>query len=66
MAQADGKSAIGVAKIAGAEEGLIEGFKMLYRDGNGFILDAELRHVMTNWGEKLADEELRRGKSRGG
>ena len=28
------------------------------RDGNGFISAAELRHVMTNLGEKLTDEEV--------
>ena len=27
--------------------------------GNGFISAAELRHVMTNLGEKLSDEEVR-------
>ena len=27
-------------------------------DGNGFISVAELRHVMTNLGEKLTDEEV--------
>ncbi len=28
------------------------------RDGNGFISAAELRHVMTNLGEKLTDDEV--------
>jgi hypothetical protein len=28
------------------------------KDGNGFISAAELRHVMTNLGEKLTDEEV--------
>ena len=28
------------------------------RDDNGFISAAELRHVMTNLGEKLTDEEV--------
>ena len=28
------------------------------RDGNGFISPAELRHVMTNLGEALTDEEI--------
>ena len=28
------------------------------KDGNGFISAAELRHVMTNLGEKLMDEEV--------
>ena len=28
------------------------------KDGNGFISAAELRHVMTNLGEKLTDAEV--------
>jgi calmodulin len=28
------------------------------KDGNGFISAAELRHAMTNLGEKLTDEEV--------
>merc|ERR1711869_45559 len=40
------------------EEELIEAFKVFDRDGNGFISAAELRHVMTNFGEKLTDEEV--------
>ena len=33
-------------------------FRMFDKDGNGFISAAELRHVMTNLGEKLTDEEV--------
>ena len=33
-------------------------FQVFDRDGNGFISAAELRHVMTNLGEKLTDEEV--------
>ena len=40
------------------EDELIEAFKVFDRDGNGFISAAELRHVMTNLGEKLSDEEV--------
>ena len=36
----------------------IEAFKVFDRDGNGLISAAELRHVMTNLGEKLTDEEV--------
>merc|ERR1712186_169640 len=42
-------------KDTDTEEELIEVFD---RDGNGFISAAELRHVMTNLGEKLTDEEV--------
>ncbi len=31
---------------------------LFFQDGNGFISAAELRHVMTNLGEKLTDEEV--------
>ena len=33
-------------------------FSVFDKDGNGFISAAELRHVMTNLGEKLTDEEV--------
>ena len=40
------------------EEELIEAFKVFDSDGNGYIEPSELRHVMTNLGEKLSDEEF--------
>ena len=45
-------------KDTDTEEELIEAFKVFDRDGNGLISAAELRHVMTNLGEKLTDEEV--------
>merc|ERR1711970_1216464 len=45
-------------KDTDTEEELIEAFKVFDRNGNGFISAAELRHVMTNLGEKLTDEEV--------
>ena len=45
-------------KDTDTEEELIEAFKVFDRDGNGLISSAELRHVMTNLGEKLTDEEV--------
>ena len=39
-------------------EECIEVFEVFDRDGNGFISAADLRHVMTNLGEKLTDEFL--------
>ena len=41
-----------------SEEELIELLKVFDRDGNGFISAVELRHVMTNLGEGLTDEEV--------
>lgn len=41
-----------------SEEEIKEAFKVFDKDGNGFISAAELRHVMTNLGEKLSDQEV--------
>jgi calmodulin len=40
-----------------AEE-LREAFRVFDKDQNGFISAAELRHVMTNLGERLTDAEV--------
>ena len=40
------------------QEEILEAFKVFDKDGNGFISAAELRHIMTNLGEKLTDEEV--------
>merc|ERR1712164_208290 len=40
------------------EEEIREAFKVFDKDGNGFISAAELRHVMTNLGEKLSEDEV--------
>ncbi|VDI29092.1 calmodulin, partial [Mytilus galloprovincialis] len=45
-------------KDSDSEDELKEAFKVFDKDGNGFISAAELRHVMTNLGEKLTDEEV--------
>merc|ERR1712100_993669 len=45
-------------KDTDSEEEILEAFKVFDRDGYGFISAAELRHVMTNLGEKLTDEEV--------
>ena len=45
-------------KSEDSEDELREAFRVFDKDGNGFISAAELRHVMTNLGEKLTDEEV--------
>lgn len=45
-------------KETDSEEEIREAFRVFDKDGNGFISAAELRHVMTNLGEKLTDEEV--------
>jgi len=45
-------------KDTDSEEELIDAFKVFDRDGSGFINAAELRHIMSNLGEKITDEEM--------
>lgn len=40
------------------EEELIEGLKVFDKEQNGTISSAELRHLLTNLGERLSDEEV--------
>ena len=40
------------------EDEIREAFRVFDKDDNGYISAAELRHVMTNLGEKLTDEEV--------
>ncbi len=45
-------------KDTNSEEEILESFKVFDKDGSGKISAAELRHIMTNLGEKLTDEEV--------
>ncbi|KAL9653152.1 hypothetical protein ABK040_006368 [Willaertia magna] len=40
------------------DEDIIEAFKVFDKDGNGFISAQEFKHVMTNLGEKLTEDEV--------
>ncbi|KAG2358412.1 calmodulin, partial [Suillus spraguei] len=41
-----------------SEEEIKEAFKVFDKDGNGYINAAELRHIMTNLGDKISDAEV--------
>jgi len=45
-------------KDTNSEEEILEALKVFDKDGNGFISAAELKHIMTNLGEKLSYEEV--------
>jgi len=45
-------------KDTDCEEEIVEAFKVFDREGNGFISAADVRHVMSNLGEKITDEEM--------
>ena len=40
------------------EEQLLDALRIFDKDGNGYIELRELRHVLTNLGEKLKEEEV--------
>ena len=43
---------------AWTEAELVESFRVLDKEGNGFISAAEARQVMSNLGENLGEDEL--------
>ncbi|KAL3874517.1 hypothetical protein ACJMK2_037523 [Sinanodonta woodiana] len=45
-------------KHVDTEDEIKEAFRVFDKDGNGYINASELRHVMTNLGEKLTDDEV--------
>ena len=45
-------------KTAEGEEDLIEAFRVFDKDGKGDIASGELRHLLTNLGERLEAEQV--------
>lgn len=45
-------------KDTDTEEEILQAFSVFDKDGKGYVSASELRHVMTNLGEKLTDEEV--------
>ncbi|KAF5833503.1 calmodulin [Dunaliella salina] len=43
---------------SGAEQELIDAFRVFDTRGNGRLKASELRHILTNLGEKLSEEEV--------
>eukprot|EP00252_Welwitschia_mirabilis_P015317 TRINITY_DN33658_c0_g1_i1.p1 TRINITY_DN33658_c0_g1~~TRINITY_DN33658_c0_g1_i1.p1 ORF type:complete len:151 (-),score=17.02 TRINITY_DN33658_c0_g1_i1:188-640(-) len=41
-----------------SEEEIKNAFRVFDKEGTGYLCTAELRHVLTNLGEKLSDEEV--------
>ena len=41
-----------------SHDDIIGCFRTFDKEGNGFISAAELRHIMTNIGDKMTDEEV--------
>jgi myosin light chain 6 len=51
-------STIGKNREPPVLEDFIEGFRVFDKEQNGFIHSAELRHLLTNLGERLTDDEV--------
>ena len=47
-----------ITRSGETEEEVDEAFRVFDKEANGFISAAELRHIMTNMGEKLTEEEV--------
>ncbi|NP_001084714.1 uncharacterized protein LOC414678 [Xenopus laevis] len=43
--------------LPGLEE-MLEGFKVFDKEGNGFVMGSEIRHVLISLGEKLTEDEV--------
>lgn len=45
-------------KEVDSEEEIYEAFQIFDKDGNGLIPTSEFRHIITNLGEKLSDQQI--------
>lgn len=47
-----------IKKSIATEEHLRDAFNLFDQDGDGFINNTDLKHIMTNLGEKITDEDV--------